>query len=43
MAGADTAGIRPACRLKARPLEAIDASYDAVVAKLPKGDRPRSG
>ena len=24
-------------------LEAIDASYDAVVAKLPKRDRPRSG
>ena len=24
-------------------LEAIDASYDAVVAKLPKKDRPRSG
>ena len=23
--------------------EAIDASYDAVVAKLPKRDRPRSG
>jgi len=23
--------------------EAIDASYDAVVAKLPKKDRPRSG
>jgi predicted DNA-binding protein (MmcQ/YjbR family) len=24
-------------------LEAIDASYDAVVAKLPKKDRPQSG
>jgi predicted DNA-binding protein (MmcQ/YjbR family) len=24
-------------------LEAVDASYDAVVAKLPKKDRPRSG
>lgn len=24
-------------------LEAIDASYDAVVAKLPKRDRPHSG
>jgi predicted DNA-binding protein (MmcQ/YjbR family) len=24
-------------------LEAIDASYDAVVAKLPERDRPRSG
>src|SRR5215468_2849733 len=24
-------------------LEAIDASYDAVVAKLPKKDRPRNG
>jgi predicted DNA-binding protein (MmcQ/YjbR family) len=24
-------------------LEAIDASYDAVVARLPKKDRPRSG
>jgi len=24
-------------------LEAIDASYDAVVAKLPRKDRPRSG
>jgi hypothetical protein len=26
-----------------RLLEAIDASYDAVVAKLPDKDRPRSG
>jgi hypothetical protein len=24
-------------------LEAIDSSYDAVVAKPPKRDRPRSG
>ncbi len=51
MGGADAGGVRPAGQLTPQPahgrvfelLEAVDASYDAVVAKLPKRDRLRSG